>query len=170
MFRRNIVYIRILWPRRSREVRSGKKKEKKKKRQNDQVIGFFPVKWRTLGPISRRMQLDGSIRETRISRFEENSCSIIGSNDSFPFSINRYSEKFQARFLPDTRGNDNEKNDEKFAWKFELLSSLFPCCLVGVETNDTRFYSSFHLPLWSESLSPLVLTSRYRTNVFDPRS
>lgn len=92
-----------------------KKKRKKKKRQNDQVIGFFPVKWRTLGPISRRMQLDGSIRETRISRFEENSCSIIGSNDSFPFSINRYSEKFQARFLPDTRGNDNEKNDEKFA-------------------------------------------------------
>lgn len=94
------------------------------------------------------MQLDGSIRETRISRFEENSCSIIGLNDfPFPFPLIDISEKFQARFLTDTRGNNNEKNNEKFAWKFELLPSLFPYRLVGVETNDTRFYSSFLLPL-----------------------
>lgn len=128
-----------------------KKKKKNKNRQNDQVIGFFPVKWRTLGPISRRMQLDGSIRETRISRFEENSCSIIGLNDfPFPFPLIDISEKFQAQIFSPTRVEITTKRITRNLP--ESLNSFLPCSHIvwwGLKLTipGSILPSSFHFNL-----------------------
>lgn len=159
MFRRILYTFESLWPRRSREVRRKKKKRKKENVKNEQVIGFFPVKWRTLGPIPRRMQLDGSIRETRISRFEENSCSMYHwiEFDCSPSSspVNRYSEKFQARFLSDAHGNEKSNKTRNLPESLKLLPSFLPCSRVvwwGLKltipgSTLPSFFQSFNLNL-----------------------
>lgn len=106
---------------------------------------------------------------------------IIGQNSIVPLPLPLLIDipkNFRHVFSPTRMETNNEKSNKtrNLPESLKLLPSFLPCSRVvwwGLKLTipGSTLPSFFHFQSESLRISPLVtLTSRYRTNAFDPRS